>query len=272
MSDFLFVAGVFVFAFALRSFAHPLIRKLGAIGLMVASFMFGYVVGHGSIALGCIAVATWFFLPWLDLLTRIRGLRLPLDKKLKQRRAPSPDAFPHLRAFTSDVKQEGFEYINDAGWEWDDMTQFVRFFYDAESKVQATISLKQQSHIAFAYLSVSSRTEDGKVWTTWNYPFSYPMKSSPEREVNRIRHAGSFAEMVEMHHLFLASRGIDKTTLQPADPEELDALMERELRDEIDHNLDRGLIKLSGHGTFRYSWRGLLFLWGQAIKDMIRLA
>lgn len=272
MSEFLLIAGIFVFSIACRTFRHPALRKLGALGVMVASFFIGYFIGGGSIALGIIAVVTWFFLPWVDLLTRIRNLRLPLDKKLQERRAPGPDTFPHLRDFTKDVRGEGFEQAGDSGWEWDDMAHFVRFFYDENSKVQASISLKQQRHLAFAYFSISSRTADGKVWTTWNYPFSYPMKPSPEREVNRVRHAGSFGELVELHHLFLASRGIDESKLQPADPEELDTLMERELRDEIDHNLDRGLIKLSGNGTFRYSWRGLIFLWGQAIKDMIRMA
>jgi len=48
--------------------------------------------------------------------------------------------------------------------------------------------------------------------------------------------------------------------------------MEREMRDQVDHNLDRGLIKLSGNGTFRYSWRGLCYLWMQSVKDMVRLS
>ncbi len=44
------------------------------------------------------------------------------------------------------------------------------------------------------------------------------------------------------------------------------------MRDQVDHNLDRGLIKLSGNGTFRYSWRGLCYLWMQSVKDMVRLS
>ena len=31
------------------------------------------------------------------------------------------------------------------------------------------------------------------------------------------------------------------------------------------------LISLTGDGHFRYSPRGLVFLWGQFIKDMVRL-
>jgi len=272
MYEFLLVAGTLVFAAACRTFGHPAIRKLGALSVVAASFLTGYFLGGYSILWGCVAAAAWFFLPWLDLLTRIRGLRLPLDKKLRRRSPPSLDTFPHLRFFTQDVTGEGFEHVTDSGWEWEDMQQFVRFFYDEESKSQATINLNQQRHVAFAYLSVSSRTADGKIWTTWNYPFSYPMKLTPQVQVNRVRDAGSFAELVEMHQSFLASRGIAEAELEPADPAELGELMERELRNQVDHNLDRGLIRLSGNGTFRYSWRGLLFLWVQAVKDMIRLS
>ena len=45
-----------------------------------------------------------------------------------------------------------------------------------------------------------------------------------------------------------------------------------ESRRQVDHNLDQGLITLSGEGTFRYSWRGYLFLWRQFLRDMVRLS
>ena len=185
---------------------------------------------------------------------------------------PSADDFPHLRPFTREVEQQGFEKVQDSGWEWDGMEQFVRFFYDPDSKAQATINLNQQNHVAFAYMSVSSRTEDGKTWTTWNYPFSYSMKPNPDNEFNRARGVRSFAEMVAAHREFLARNGVTEDKTQASDPEQLGNLTEREMREQVNHNLDRGLIKLSGNGTFRYSWRGLLYLWFQSVKDMIRLS
>jgi hypothetical protein len=47
--------------------------------------------------------------------------------------------------------------------------------------------------------------------------------------------------------------------------------MEQEVRGQIDHNLSRGIIRESGAGMFRYSWRGLFFLWTQVLKDMVKL-
>ena len=55
------------------------------------------------------------------------------------------------------------------------------------------------------------------------------------------------------------------------DPDSLISKVESEMREQIDHNVDRGLITLTGDGNFRYSTKGLFFLWFQSMKDMIRL-
>ena len=47
--------------------------------------------------------------------------------------------------------------------------------------------------------------------------------------------------------------------------------IENEMRTQIDYNLEHGIIAPTGDGHFRYSVRGLLFLWKQFAKDMIRL-
>jgi len=43
------------------------------------------------------------------------------------------------------------------------------------------------------------------------------------------------------------------------------------MRKQVEHNLSTGIIRLTGDGNFKYSKRGLLFLWMQFVKDMIRL-
>ena len=42
------------------------------------------------------------------------------------------------------------------------------------------------------------------------------------------------------------------------------------MRDQVDHNLDKGFLKLTGNGTFSYSYKGLFMSGSQAVKDMIR--
>lgn len=272
MFEILIIAGVAVFALGCRAFSHPLLRKLGNLCVLVASFLAGYFLGGNSIAWGLVAAASWFFLPWLELLTRIRNLRLPLDKKMRHRHPPSEDVFPLLHEFTSEVEEEGFTHVEDSGWDCEETKQFVRVFYNPEERSQAAIYLNEQNNIAFAYLSVSSRGKSGKVWMTWNYPFAYAMKFSPDLQVNRFVNARSFMELLDGHQAFLLRNGLLNEDMREQDPEALQEDMEKDLRTQINHNLDQGLIQLSGQGTFRYSWRGLFYLWVQFLKDMVRLS
>ena len=272
MPEFLMVAGVLVFAFACRSFHHVFFRIAGRISFVVATFLAGYYLGGGNILWGVVGGLSWFMLPWLEILTRIRHLRLPLDKKLRSRFPPCRDDFPLLEEFTGQVKEEGFEHVDDAGWEWDEMTQFVRVFYNKADRLQAAIYLNQQQHVAFAYLSISARAADDKIYTTWNYPFSYTMKFSPDLHVNRVLDAQSFLELLDHHKVYLEKNQISGGTLKETDPERIYEQMEGELRSQVNHNLDKGLICLAGKGTFRYSWRGLVFLWFQFVKDMVRIS
>ena len=57
---------------------------------------------------------------------------------------------------------------------------------------------------------------------------------------------------------------------QIPDPEDIESSIEVEMRKQIKHNLDSGIIRLTQDGHFQYSGRGLCFLWGQFIKDMVR--
>jgi hypothetical protein len=59
--------------------------------------------------------------------------------------------------------------------------------------------------------------------------------------------------------------------LRMPDPDRIEGTIELEMRRQVDENLAAGLIKLTGDGNFQYSRRGLLFLWGQFVKDMVRL-
>ena len=43
--------------------------------------MGGYFMGGNSFLIGLLAAISWFFIPCIDILLRIRKLRLPLEKK-----------------------------------------------------------------------------------------------------------------------------------------------------------------------------------------------
>jgi hypothetical protein len=272
MTEFLIVLGVIVLAFALRSYDHPIPRKLGAIMILAATYLAAWFI-VGSHAAGIGAVLAWFLLPWIELLTRIRKLRLPVRKVLTQQAPPNSHRFPHLNEFTTEIEEAGFEYAADTGWEWEDLSQFFRIFYDAKSRTQAAICLNEQQNISFAFITLTSRTADGRTFRTWNYPFSYTMKLAPEMRMNRVSQAGSFENLLFEHRDFLERLGIDAAALVDEDPKKLPELIELETARQIKHNLDRGLIAMAEDAErFRYSWRGLFYLYGQLVKDMVKLS
>lgn len=272
MQAILLVLGVVLFAIGCRTFRHPIIRKTGALAIIAATFLAAYFLFGKSVTAGVCAALFWFFLPWVDILTRIRSMRLPLDKPLRHRHPPSRDAFPHLASFTEEIEGEGFVQTNDTGWDWDDMSQFVRVFYHEEVRAQAGVYYNEQRHIAFTYIGVSTRTRDGHIYTSWNYPFASTMRIAPQIHLNHVSDVNTFSQLLDAHETYLDRQQIKADQIQAIDPAEIRPLLEKELRLQIDHNLDQGLIRLSGNGTFRYSWRGLVFLWCQFLKDMVRLS
>ena len=161
--------GVVVLSVALRSYQSSFAQKTGALGILAATFL-GVYFATGSWACGLVATVSWLFLPWLEILTRIRALRLPREKALRRKNPPSSEVFPTLEEITREIQNEGFTHINDAGWDWEDYRQFFRLFYKEEDRAQATICLNEQNDLSFYYLRISSRAKEGTIWTTWNYP------------------------------------------------------------------------------------------------------
>src|SRR5688500_10420720 len=117
--------GVAVLSVALRSFQTSFAQKAGAIGILLSTFLAVYFLS-GSWLAGLAAALAWLFLPWLEILTRIRALRLPREKTLRPKSPPSAEVFPTLEEITAEIQNEGFAHINDAGWDWEDYRQFFR--------------------------------------------------------------------------------------------------------------------------------------------------
>src|SRR5437660_6875057 len=119
--------GVGVLAVALRSFQSSFSQKAGAIAILIVSYLLIYFVTDSHV-LGAVAAAAWLFLPWVEILSRIRTLRLPKEKQLRPKSPPSSDTFPTLNEITREIENEGFVHVNDAGWAREDYRQFVRLF------------------------------------------------------------------------------------------------------------------------------------------------
>ncbi len=271
INEFLIIAGTAASGYALRTFAHPLLRKAGALTYLAATYLAGWLL-TGSHAAGAAAVAGWFLLPWVEIVLRVRKMRLPLSRSLKHRYPPNREDFPHLGELTDELEVEGFEQTDDTGLDWQEMRQFLRVCYHAPSLTQAVIHLNQQSNLSVVFVSITCRTTDGRVVTTSNYPFSQTMQSPPQVMLHRVPAADSFAELLAEHRSTLALLGVGEADLTSPGPDGLADQLQMELDSQVQHNLGRGLIVESGDGTFRYSWRGCFYLWGQFLKDMVRFA
>ena len=272
MTEVFIVLGVVVLSFALRSTRLRLVRKLGSLGILAATFLFFYYLTD-SIAAGVGGLLLWFLLPWVELLTRPRRLRLPLAKALERQSPPGSSRFPDLTELTDEIEKEGFEYVADTGWDWDGMHQFYRLFYRPESREQAAICLTEQEEVAWVYLSLTSRHPDGKTFRTSNVPFSSPMKVAPDVQFHQAPEADAFDDLLLEHRLWLGGFGYEETDMVEEDPERLAGLIGEETGRQILHNIDVGLIEMAESAeTVRYSWRGLFYLYFQLVKDMVRMS
>lgn len=271
INELLIITGTAACGYALRTFEHPVLRKAGALLYLTATYLAGWLL-TGSHAAGATAVCGWFLLPWVEIVLRVRKMRLPLTRSLCHCHAPNREDFPHLSDLTEELESEGFEQTDDAGLDWQEMRQFLRFCYHAPSLTQAVIHLNQQSNLSVVFVSITCRTKDGRVVTTSNYPFSQTMQSPPNVQLHRVPTADSFAELLAEHRSMLALLGISESDLTSPGGEGLATQLQAELDCQVQHNLGRGLIVESGDGTFRYSWRGCFYLWGQFLKDMVRFA
>ena len=270
-SNFLLILGVAVLSMALRSFRSVVLQKLGALGVLTTSFLIGWLL-TGYWMIGVVCASSWLLLPWLEILLRVRKLTLPTDKKLRHKHPPNEDTFPALEGLTEEIEGEAFERVDDTGWDWQDYAQFFRLFYKETERTQAAICLIDQHDVAFYYLSLSSRGKDGRIWTTWNYPFSYTLKLAPEWRTNRVNSDQSFLQLYENHRDFLRRNGVISEDLEPFEHDDLPLAIQKDLRAQIQHNVAVGVLTPAGDGAVRYSWRGLFFIWLQFLRDLVRFS
>ena len=263
--------GVAVLSVALRSYQSSVSQKVGAFGILTASFLAIYYI-TGSWILGLLSALSW-------LLSSLAGNshshpRPPACRARKRsaRRARlRAEVFPTLDEITAQIESEGFAHVSDAGWDWEDYKQFFRLFYKEEDRAQATICLNEQHDLSFYYLRISSRAQDGTIWTTWNYPLSYGLKLTPHFRINRQRPDQSFWQLYQSHKAFLRDHAVETNVIDPLDEDRIQHEIENDLRDQIAHNIKAGVLMQTPRGEIKYSWRGMIYLWCQFLLDLVRL-
>ena len=156
---------------------------------VVREFFFPPVM-HPARAVGAIlgASASGFMLPWVELLTRIRRLRLPLENRLRYRVPPSDSFFPNApEAVMAPWRRKGFEHATDSGWEWAGMKQFFRIYWNPEQPARWRRSASASRKTSPSPSSASPRAmRNGRIFRTTNFPFSPTLKCGPEITWNHV--------------------------------------------------------------------------------------
>ena len=70
---------------------------------------------------------------------------------------------------------------------------------------------------------------------------------------------------------FLRKNNVHLDAIDQLDDDRIEKEMERDLREQIAHNIDKGVLKPTPEGDVKYSWRGMIYLWCQFLLDLVRL-
>jgi hypothetical protein len=176
-----------------------------------------------------------------------------------------------LNDVTEEIEQAGFEMITDLGCDWDAQHQFLRLFHRSSDQTQVAVCLIDQGSIAFYYISLMTRALDGQVFTTWNYPFAYALKFSPQTHIQRVRPTVSFLAMCGAHRGLLARNEVTIDKILKLDPKQIQPLLQEDLTAQITHNVRAGLLAPVDQQKVRYTWRGMFYIWFRFLCDFVRL-
>ena len=270
MADLFFIVGVFALSVALRTTGSLTLNKVGVLGYLATSFLAGWLLTD-SLPMGVVFMSFWLVWPWYELITRVRKIAMPADGALRHKTPPHREMFPALDDLTGEIEAEGFEHAEDLGRDWDEIRQFFRVFHKPDERMQAVICLVEQENFAFYYLRLVSRAVDGKIWTTWNYPFALNLKLAPEWRTNRGESGKTFGQLLDSHREFLARNNVLTEALTSTDPAKLAGQLHEEQNAQIAHNVTAGILARGKDGAIRYTWRGLMFIWFQFLRDFVRL-
>jgi hypothetical protein len=249
MRSLLIIIGLLFLAVALRTARTSWLKKMGAVAFLITTFFIGYFLCD-KICVG----------------------RLPMENRLIYKDFPNLAFYPNASETEAAIHQAKFTHATDCAWDWSGMRQHLRLFAASDCRSIASLCLCEQSDVVFSFVSISSLGVDGRLWRTTNYPFATTLKSPDHLTWNSVScRTICFAKIWKSHCSFLAKNGVTKEQLSHQNLEHLDELLEAELDETIAYNIEKGIIEFAENNSFCYSKKGLFFLWGQFIKDMVRL-
>lgn len=254
------------------SLQSPLGRKAGMLLIWLSSAAAAYVITH-SITMAVTMLLAWIFFPVWEMVFVLRQLRVPRHRGLADARPPR-DGFQELSEITTELRDAGFEQLDECRLNPSEHEQYYRIFERADGLVQATIGYIAQGTIGFHFLAFASQGRDGRRWVTWDYPLTYGLSMPPNFALYRALHCETAADLYQSHLDFLAANDVKEADLAVDEktPQAARARLEQTLNQQIEHNISRGYLAPAASAdaeNFSYSWRGTLYVAGQILRDML---
>jgi hypothetical protein len=211
-------------------------------------------------------------IPLIEILFRVRQLRLPMKRQLRKTAGLPGDTETGLQSVSKEIREQEFCEIDDLAWQHEYFTQYLRLFFHVEKRCQAVFHLHEQGEILMTFVSLTSRLPDGRQYMTWNNPLAHSLKDVPQKHLQRCEDATSFEELLASHEDWLLSHGVKSEDCVALDAEALVERLDIEFAQQLDWNVEQGILEPSGEGFSRYSLRGCMFLYGRSLRDFIRLS
>ena len=257
---------------SLMNMRKPLWRKLGMGFIWFASAAALYFL-TGSMLMAVMMLVAWIVFPIWEMVFVLRQLRVPRHRGLSDAHAPR-DASQELDAISAELRDAGFEKLDECRLSPSDHEQYYRIFDRGDGRVQATIGYISQGAVGFHFLAFASQGQDGRRWVTWDYPLTYGLSMPPNFALYRALHCDNVADLYQAHLDFLAVNGLKEETLVAGEktPEAARERLEQALNQQIEHNISRGYLAPATHAdaeNFSYSWRGTLYVAGQILRDLL---
>ncbi|PAW78237.1 MAG: hypothetical protein B9S32_08585 [Verrucomicrobia bacterium Tous-C9LFEB] len=268
----LICGGIILAGYALMQWPSGLLRKTGVLFFCGASALGVYYLS-GQWWLGFIVLVGWVLFPVSELIYILRKLRVPRDRILEV--VPrAPEQFEELHGLTHDLAQLGFRPVEDCEWYSPMHTQFYRLFVHESEPYHAGLSYIYNEQFGFHFVSFSSQDKSGCVWLTWDYPLTYGLKMPPDVALFRALDCETASDLLEQHKEFLAINNVEGGLVPtPVSAEAARARLDLALRKQLDYNLHEGILSPEriSQESFRYSWRGTLYVTSQVLRDLVRL-
>jgi len=258
--------GLVLLAYALMNSRFFWSRRIG-LWLIFGAMGLGVWFLTESWVLAVVALVGWFILPLAQTVYLSRSLKFSLSRRLIKERQEVDD-FEDWAELSRDLKEAGFLLDGEYALKPSPIDYGFRLFQRPEKNQVAGLGLVRQGGLALSYVLVVSRSQDGSLWVTWDYPMAYGLKMPPHLNVFRCLDAASVQELVDQHQAFLTLNEVVENP-DKAEPHEI---FDSIFGDTMRYNLTIGLLRSSKKSDEEifYSWRGTLFITWQVLRDMVR--